>query len=140
MATDNQAVTAYLPPDLVESITQYCTQYTITHKDGRPKLGTGIVELLKAAFSGEAPSPVPGIVPSVVPSREEIKDMVREVVKDTLPSTLPDTLPNWDSKIEAAIAVKLKPLQEEVSSFRKENERIRQELEELVEKIPPSVR
>ena len=131
MATDNQAVTAYLPPDLVESMTQYCTEYHITHKDGRPKLGTGIVELLKAALSGEAPSPVPGIVPSVVPSREDIEDMIRGVVKDTLPSTLPNTLSNWDNKLETAIAAKLEPLQEEVSNFR-------QQLEELAAKIPPS--
>ncbi len=67
MATDNKAVTAYLPNDIEESLTRYCTDNGITRKDksgeSKPSLGTGIVEILKIFFSGESvTSQLPGEV------------------------------------------------------------------------------
>lgn len=54
MATSNKAVTTYLPPQIEESLTQYCVEHGLTRK-GRegelmPSLGTGIVEALKDYF------------------------------------------------------------------------------------------
>ena len=67
MTTDNKAVTAYLPSDIEESLTRYCTESGITRKDKsgelKPSLGTGIVEILKIFFSGESvTSQLPGDV------------------------------------------------------------------------------
>jgi hypothetical protein len=64
----NRAVTCYLPRDLEESLTRYCTENGITRKDktgeNRPALGTGIVEALKIFFSNDTlPSPIPSTVP-----------------------------------------------------------------------------
>lgn len=68
MATDNKPVTCYLPRDLEESLTRYCTQYGMTRKDKtgeeRPALGTGIVEALKIFFSNNTlHSPIPSTLP-----------------------------------------------------------------------------
>lgn len=54
MATDNKAVTAYLPDDIEKSLTKYCTSKGFIRKDksgkDKPSLGTGIVEILKDYF------------------------------------------------------------------------------------------
>ena len=51
MATENKAVTVYLPPDLEQYISGYCLEYDVTRKNKagelQPSLGTGIVDLLK---------------------------------------------------------------------------------------------
>lgn len=54
MATDNKAVTAYLPDDIEKSLTKYCISKGLVRKDksgkDRPSLGTGIIEILKDYF------------------------------------------------------------------------------------------
>lgn len=99
MATDNRPVTCYLPKDVEDSLTQYCTEYGITRKDKegsiQPALGTGIIELLRSLFSNpdSVPSPLFGIVPSSV-STLGIESKLRDTLSSLLPSMLEDTLPS----------------------------------------------
>ncbi len=52
MATENRAVTVYLPPELEEILEQYCTDNDINRKnkdcDAAPSLGKGILHYLKS--------------------------------------------------------------------------------------------
>lgn len=103
MATSNKAISAYLPPDLEEYLTKYCTEYDITRKDKsgemKPSLGTAVVEILKVFFSSDnVPSPLPDNVP-VIPSNVVTEDRLQEVISN-LPSTVPN---NVNEKIEKAI-------------------------------------
>lgn len=56
MATQNKAVSVYLPPKLEEYLTQYCAQHGITRqlKSGEiePRMGTAIVEILEKYLTG----------------------------------------------------------------------------------------
>ena len=68
MATNKKAISAYLPLEIEEYLTKYCTEYDITRKDKsgetKPALGTAVVEILKIFFSDEnVPSPLPSNVP-----------------------------------------------------------------------------
>ena len=90
MATQNKAVSVYLPPKLEEYLTQYCTQHGITRqlKSGeiQPALGTGIVEILEQYFTGlvqdskgEAPSlsdktDLKGLLEALRPELEQMID------------------------------------------------------------------
>ena len=88
MATENKAVTCYLPSELEESLTRYCTEYEITRKDKsgkiKPSLGTGIVEILKVFFSGETvPSPLPSglsTLPSSVVTEEKLQQELQQAI------------------------------------------------------------
>jgi hypothetical protein len=63
MATENRGVMVYLPADIEEYFTQYCTEHDITRKDkngeASPSLGTGIITYLKSQILGIAPSQAP---------------------------------------------------------------------------------
>jgi len=62
MATENRPVSCYLPKDIEDSLTEYCTQNNITRKDKagniQPAMGTAIVEILETFF-GDSPSKLP---------------------------------------------------------------------------------
>ena len=62
MATENRPVSCYLPKDIEDSLTKYCTQNNITRKDKagniQPAMGTAIVEILETFF-GDNPSKLP---------------------------------------------------------------------------------
>jgi hypothetical protein len=57
MATTNRAVNVYLPKNLEQSITEYCTEYNTTRKDKSgqvsPAWGTAILAILNEYFNGE---------------------------------------------------------------------------------------
>jgi hypothetical protein len=84
MATENKGVMVYLPKEVEEYITNFCTEYSITRKDKdgqvSPSLGTGIVTFLKSKISGESPSDVltkPKSLGSGL-TRDEVLDLIRE--------------------------------------------------------------
>lgn len=62
MATENRPVSCYLPKDIEDSLTKYCTQNNITRRDKagniQPAMGTAIVEILESFF-GDNPSKLP---------------------------------------------------------------------------------
>ncbi|TRU84803.1 MAG: hypothetical protein EWV76_03785 [Microcystis novacekii Mn_MB_F_20050700_S1] len=100
MATDNRPVTCYLPKDVEDFVTRYCTEYGITRKDKdgniQPSLGTGIIELLKnlSLNPDSVPSPLSSIVPSRVSDSDmesKIRGILPSLLKDILPSLLPST-------------------------------------------------
>ncbi len=94
MATENKGVMVYLPKEVEEYITEFCTEYSITRKDKEgnilPSLGTGIVTYLKSQMMGESPSDVlakPSKLLSTGLSREEVLDIVNEYLTSHLPSS-----------------------------------------------------
>ena len=85
MATENRGVMIYLPVDVEEYITNFCTEYNITRKDKEgnilPSLGTGVVTYLKSKISGESPDNIltkPSKLPSNGLSKDEVLDLIRE--------------------------------------------------------------
>lgn len=136
MATNKKAISAYLPTDLEEYLTQYCTEYNITRKDKtgeiKPALGTAIVEILRVFFSGNnVPSPLPDNVP-LLPSNVVTEDRLQEIlsknqasnvpidvpsnvatqddisrVLDTVPSIVQEKLSNVESNLLGAVSEKL---------------------------------
>jgi hypothetical protein len=85
MATENKGVMVYLPKEVEEYITSFCTEYSITRKDKEgnilPSLGTGIVTYLKSQMSGESHGEYiakPSKLPSNGLSKEEVLDLVNE--------------------------------------------------------------
>lgn len=108
MATDNKPVTCYLPDDLGQYLTQYCTEYDITRKDKegniRPALGTAVVEILKRFFIGETSPTGFGSVPSTVLNKDEIKAIVDEILQESCNSPSPSPLPDGEEKLDTAIA------------------------------------
>ena len=122
MATNKKAISAYLPTDLEEYLTNYCTEYNITRKDKsgeiKPALGTAVVEILKIFFSSdELPSPLPDNVP-LLPSNVVTEDRLEFVlsklevfsnVSSIIPSNvltkdeLDKALSNVDVRVNTAI-------------------------------------
>jgi hypothetical protein len=85
MATENKGVMVYLPKEVEEYITSFCTEYNITRKDKEgnvlPSLGTGVVTYLKSKISGESPDDIltkPSRIPGTGLSREEVLDLISE--------------------------------------------------------------
>lgn len=99
MTTNNKAVTCYLPKDIEDFITGYCTQYGITRKDKEghiyPSLGTGIIELLKLlAYNPElVGSPLLDTVPSTI-SEAAIEKKIDEILEKKRSNHLPDNVPS----------------------------------------------
>lgn len=93
MTTNNKAVTCYLPKDIEDFITGYCTQYGITRKDKEghiyPSLGTGIIELLKLlAYNPElVGSPLLDTVPSKF-SEDAIEKKIDKILEKKLTTEL----------------------------------------------------
>ena len=116
MATNKKAISAYLPTDIEEYLTKYCTEYDITRKDKsgeiKPALGTAVVEILKIFFNNEdLPSPLPDNVP-LLPSNVVTEDRLSEVLSELRTSgnvvnNLPSNVLTEDDlerQVEAAIA------------------------------------
>ena len=88
MTTQNKAVTCYLPKDIEDFITGYCTQYGIIRRDKEgntlASLGTGIIELLKLlAYNPElVGSPLPDNVPSIEVLKDRLDNWVLAVDGD----------------------------------------------------------
>lgn len=84
MATDKTAVTCYLDDDLLEYLTEYCTEYKITgkNKDKQivPRLGTGLMELLKI-ISTIPISDLPSISPDTIPT-QDIEVLIEKKLSD----------------------------------------------------------
>jgi hypothetical protein len=92
MATENKGVMVYLPKEVEEYITEFCTEYSITRKDKEgnilPSLGTGIVTYLKSKMSGESPSDVLAKPKSLGNglTKDEVIDLIREYSTSDAPS------------------------------------------------------
>ncbi len=105
MATNKKAISAYIPSDIEEYLTQYCTEYDITRKgksgEIKPALGTAVVEILKIFFSSDhLPSPLPSTVP-LLPSNVVTNDRLNEALSNlelssTIQSTLPSNVVTYD--------------------------------------------
>lgn len=99
MATNKKAISAYIPSELEEYLTKYCTEYNITRKDKsgeiKPALGTAVVEILKIFFnSDDLPSPLPDNIP-LLPSNVVTKDRLSEVLSEfKISSKVPSNLLN----------------------------------------------
>ncbi len=85
MATENKGVMIYLPKDVEEYITNFCTEYNITRKDKEgnllPSLGTGVVTYLKSKISGESPDEIltkPSRTLGTGLTKDEVLDLIRE--------------------------------------------------------------
>lgn len=97
MATQNKAVTTYLPSDVEQYLTEYCTKNGLIRKDkdGNEKasLGTGIVEVLRDYFSITADET------SKSHLMEQVELAVMEKVKD-LVSDFEGRLIRVESKVD----------------------------------------
>ena len=110
MATNNKAISAYLPPDIEKCLTQYCTEYEITRKDKegniQPSLGTATVEILRIFFSeGNVRAPLPSNAP-LLPDNVVTQDKLDETLSQlkalgNVPSTLPSNVVTEDRLNEA---------------------------------------
>ena len=93
MATNKKAISAYIPSELEEYLTKYCTEYDITRKDKsgetKPALGTAVVEILKIFFSSDdVPSPLPDnvpLLPSNVVTQETLDKAIDSLRKEFEP-------------------------------------------------------
>jgi hypothetical protein len=58
MATTNKSLTTYLPAQSVEWLESYCLDYKhLQNKDGNPKLGTAIADIIARLADGELSLP-----------------------------------------------------------------------------------
>jgi hypothetical protein len=129
MATENKGVMVYLPKEVEEYITNFCTEYNITRKDKEgnilPSLGTGVVTYLKSKISGESPDDIltkPSRVPSTGLTKDEVLDLIREYNTSELPSHSPLTVDAIDTRINTVLA----PIQDDI-------ERLKQAISRRVE-------
>jgi hypothetical protein len=99
MATDNKGVMIYLPKDLEEYITNFCTQYNITRKDKdgnlAPSLGTGVVTYLRRAILSQSPDnvltkPAQSVDPGL--NEEEVLNLIDRYFTSKLPSENSDRI------------------------------------------------
>ena len=59
MPTTNKSLTTYLPPQSVEWLEKYCLDYKhLQNKEGNPKLGTAIADIIARLSDGELSLPV----------------------------------------------------------------------------------
>jgi hypothetical protein len=96
MATENRGVMVYLPPEVEEYITSFCTEYSITRKDKEgnilPSLGTGVVTYLKSKISGESPDDIltkPSRILGNGLSKDEVLDLICKYLTSHSPSEIP---------------------------------------------------
>jgi hypothetical protein len=110
VATNKKAISAYIPSELEEYLTKYCTEYDITRKDKsgeiKPALGTAVVEILKIFFSSEhLPSPLPDnvpLLPSNVVTEDRLKFVLSELeISSNVSSSLPSNVVSQDDLSKA---------------------------------------
>lgn len=152
MATNKKAISAYIPPDIEEYLTKYCTEYDITRKDKsgeiKPALGTAVVEILKVFFSSDdIPSPLPDNVP-LLPSNVVTEDRLNEILSGletsgNVPSNLPSNVVTQDdlskalSKITSIVNEQLETaIANQITSLKNElNETIDQKLKSVISEL-----
>jgi hypothetical protein len=111
MATDNKGVMIYLPKDLEEYITNFCTEHDITRKDKEgnsiPSLGTGVVTYLKRAILNQSSSHV-----LIQPTQPSINGLSKQEVLDLIDWYFTNKLP-VDNSARTDTNETLNPQQEE---------------------------
>lgn len=69
MATNNKPVTAYLPSEILEYLTEYCKSNGLIRKDklgnDTPAMGTAVTNILTTFFKGNVPSEIPSNTPAI---------------------------------------------------------------------------
>jgi hypothetical protein len=122
MATENKGVMVYLPKEVEEYITNFCTEYNITRKDKEgnvlPSLGTGVVTYLKSQMSGENPGDIltkPSKTLGTGLTKEEVIDLISEYITSNSTSNVPD-LEAVDNRISEAIDNRVLPLIESATA------------------------
>ena len=81
MATINKALTTYLPPQSVEWLGVYCLDKKhLVNKDGNPKLGTAVADIIARLAGGELTLPAT-IEQSSSTEINELKSEVDELKK-----------------------------------------------------------
>lgn len=124
MATENRGVMIYLPPDVEEYITSFCTEYSITRKDKEgnilPSLGTGVVTYLRSKISGESPDDIltkPSKLLGTGLSKDEVLDLIREYSTSNVPSRVPSTGLTEDRVIDLIESARLSNVSSNVPSI-----------------------
>jgi hypothetical protein len=125
MATNNKSLTTYLPDRSVEWLESYCLESKhLQNKEGKPKLGTAIADVIARLVDGELSLPVKIEHPSTSPLQygteietmkgevEELKKLVTEYGTRNLLNTVP-SLETIDTSIETAI----EPIKRSVSEL-----------------------
>jgi hypothetical protein len=134
MATANKAITTYLPPDSLEWLEGYCLQYKhLQNKEGLPKLGTAIAEIIFRLGIGELALPV---VPDskgtskvqygteIEEMRESIErikkshDTLLELISENSTSNVPPSSPTSET-IKSEIERALQPIRAELAELKK---------------------
>jgi regulator of replication initiation timing len=120
MATTNRAVNVYLPKELEQSVTKYCTEYNITRKDKEgnivPAWGTAILEILKHYFNEDKQSNLPSNAPSILLD-EQIESIKAEIRFDLVPEfneLLKVNLEQLRDRIEALERIAIAPKEKEI--------------------------
>jgi hypothetical protein len=125
MATINKSLTTYLPALSVEWLESYCLDYKhLQNKDGNPKLGTAIADIIARLADGELALPEKIESQSTAPIQystefitlkgevEELKKLLTEYGTDKLPDTVLDL-----ETVKYEIEVALEPIKESVSNL-----------------------
>jgi hypothetical protein len=123
MATENRGVMIYLPAELEEYFTQYCTEYNITRKDKAsgesiPSLGTGIIAYLKSQILGIGLGAIPAEIAPLTPLdelRQSITQLSEEVAelramvidRSTANPKVADVCP-WDKPLAELVSTGLR--------------------------------
>lgn len=131
MATINKALTTYLPPQSVEWLEEYCLDNKqLQNKEGNPKLGTAIADIIARLSGGELSLPATIEQSSTVPNTlkydteinelksevDELKKLVDKVLYRTIPSTVPDYIGLTDVRLEIEKA--LEPINEAIEAIK----------------------
>ena len=133
MATINKALTTYLPTDSVEWLEKYCLEFKhLVNKDGNPKLGTALADIVSRLADGGLTLPVRIEQLSTVPDTsqyvteinelksevEQLKKLVDKVLYDNVPSTVPDSI--GLAEVKSEIDKALEPINEAIEALRSE--------------------
>lgn len=125
MATNNKSLTTYLPDRSVEWLESYCLEYKhLQNKDGNPKLGTAIADIIARLADGELSLPIKIEPQSTLPIQygtevallkgevEELKKLINEYSTSRLPDTVLDL-----ETVKHEIGTALEPVIESVTEL-----------------------
>jgi hypothetical protein len=85
MATINKSLTTYLPDESVEWLKAYCVGHKhLLNKDGQPKLGTAVADIIARLNSGELslpamPEPESTVLVKYGTELEEMKESIKKL-------------------------------------------------------------
>ena len=142
MATENKGVMVYLPKDVEEYITNFCTEYNITRKDKEgnilPSLGTGLVTYLRSQILGESPGDIlakPSKSLSTGLTKDEVLDLISEYVTSQSRGDIPSNGLSKDEVLdlinESSTNHSLAPLTEEIATMKDTILKLQDELEQI---------